>query len=112
MTCMPRAQALKQAFRTDVSAILAMARLRSGAAIDPVACYRSTGYREAARRGAPTESRRQQQRHRISRSVKGGMHLPGMPPSKQVECLALALSSRRYQVHACLLSLHAPCCAI
>ena len=41
------AQALKQAFRTDVSAILAMARLRSGAAIDPVACYRSSGYREA-----------------------------------------------------------------
>lgn len=41
------AQALKQAFRTDVSAILAMARLRSGAAIDPVVCYRSSGYREA-----------------------------------------------------------------
>jgi L-rhamnose isomerase/sugar isomerase len=40
------AQALKQAFRTDVSAILAMARLRSGGAIDPVACYRTTGYRE------------------------------------------------------------------
>jgi len=40
------AQALKQAFRTDVGAILAMARLRSGAAIDPVACYRTTGYRE------------------------------------------------------------------
>ncbi len=40
------AQALKQAFRTDVSSILAMARVRSGAAIDPVACYRSTGYRE------------------------------------------------------------------
>ena len=40
------AQALKQAFRTDVSAILAMARQRSGAAIDPVACYRASGYRE------------------------------------------------------------------
>jgi L-rhamnose isomerase/sugar isomerase len=40
------AQALKQAFRTDVSAILAMARVRSGGAIDPVACYRTTGYRE------------------------------------------------------------------
>lgn len=40
------AQALKQAFRTDVSAILAMARQRSGAAIDPVACYRGSGYRE------------------------------------------------------------------
>lgn len=40
------AQALKQAFRTDVSAILATARQRSGAAIDPVACYRASGYRE------------------------------------------------------------------
>ncbi|KKO65839.1 xylose isomerase [Janthinobacterium sp. KBS0711] len=40
------AQALKQAFRTDVSAILAMARQRSGAAIDPVASYRASGYRE------------------------------------------------------------------
>jgi len=40
------AQTLKQAFRTDVGAILAMARQRSGAAIDPVACYRGSGYRE------------------------------------------------------------------
>ena len=39
------AQSLKHAFRTDVSPILAMARLRSGAAIDPVACYRASGYR-------------------------------------------------------------------
>ncbi len=39
------AQTLKRAFRTDVSPILAMARLRSGAAVDPVACYRSVGYR-------------------------------------------------------------------
>ena len=39
------AQALKHAFRTDVSPILAMARLRSGAAIDPIDCYRSSGYR-------------------------------------------------------------------
>lgn len=36
---------LKQAFRTDVSPILAMARLRSGAAADPVQCYRASGYR-------------------------------------------------------------------
>lgn len=42
------AQALKKAFRTDVSPILAMARLRSGAAIDPVAAYRASGYREKA----------------------------------------------------------------
>ncbi|MGH9312243.1 MAG: L-rhamnose catabolism isomerase [Vicinamibacterales bacterium] len=38
-------QTLKQAFTTDVSAILAMARLRSGGAIDPVALYRSSQYR-------------------------------------------------------------------
>ncbi len=42
------AQTLKHAFRTDVSPILAMARLRSGAAADPVACYRASGYREQA----------------------------------------------------------------
>jgi L-rhamnose isomerase / sugar isomerase len=41
------AQALKKAFRTDVSPILAMARLRSGGAIDPVAAYRASGYRES-----------------------------------------------------------------
>ncbi|MFT7775055.1 L-rhamnose catabolism isomerase [Roseateles sp.] len=39
------AQTLKKAFRTDVSPILAMARLRSGGAIDPVAAYRASGYR-------------------------------------------------------------------
>jgi L-rhamnose isomerase/sugar isomerase len=38
-------QALKQAFRTDVEPILAMARLKSGGAIDPVAAYRAAGYR-------------------------------------------------------------------
>ncbi|NCT84162.1 MAG: L-rhamnose catabolism isomerase [Comamonadaceae bacterium] len=40
------AQTLKKAFRTDVSPILAMARLRSGGAIDPVAAYRASGYRD------------------------------------------------------------------
>lgn len=39
------AQALKHAYRTDVSPILAMARLRAGGALDPVACYRASGYR-------------------------------------------------------------------
>ena len=39
------AQALKNAFRTDVSPILAMARVRLGAAADPVGCYRAAGYR-------------------------------------------------------------------
>jgi L-rhamnose isomerase/sugar isomerase len=40
------AQALKQAFRTDVGPILAMARMRAGGAADPVACYRASGYRD------------------------------------------------------------------
>jgi L-rhamnose isomerase/sugar isomerase len=47
------AQTLKQAFRTDVSPILAMARLRSGAAADPVAFYRATGYRDQKREQRP-----------------------------------------------------------
>lgn len=36
---------LKVAFRTDVEPILAMARLESGGAIDPIATYRAAGYR-------------------------------------------------------------------
>ena len=36
---------LRRAFQTDVSPILAMARARKGAAIDPVATYRASGYR-------------------------------------------------------------------
>jgi L-rhamnose isomerase/sugar isomerase len=38
-------QALKAAYRTDVEPILAMARLKTGGAIDPVAAYRAAGYR-------------------------------------------------------------------
>jgi len=38
-------QALKAAYRTDVEPILAMARLKTGGAIDPVATYREAGYR-------------------------------------------------------------------
>jgi L-rhamnose isomerase/sugar isomerase len=38
-------ETLKQAFRTDVSPILAVARLRAGGAINPVAAYRASGYR-------------------------------------------------------------------
>ena len=47
-------QRLKRAFTTDVSPILARARESKGAAIDPVAAYRSSGYRGAcaARRPA------------------------------------------------------------
>ena len=50
------AQALKQAFRTDVSAILAMARLRAGGAADPVGCYRQAGYREEKGRQRPAKA--------------------------------------------------------
>ena len=38
-------QTLKQAFTTDVSPILAVARQRAGGALDPIATYRSSGYR-------------------------------------------------------------------
>ncbi len=37
---------LKQAFTADVSAILAVARDRVGGAIDPIATYRASGYRQ------------------------------------------------------------------
>ncbi|MDQ3652039.1 MAG: L-rhamnose catabolism isomerase [Acidobacteriota bacterium] len=37
---------LKQAFTTDVTPILAIARERAGGAIDPVATYRESGYRQ------------------------------------------------------------------
>lgn len=46
---------MKLAFETDVSAIVAEARRRAGGAIDPVATFRASGYREkkaAARSGA------------------------------------------------------------
>lgn len=36
---------LKKAFTADVSPILAMARQRAGGAIDPLSCYRASGYR-------------------------------------------------------------------
>jgi len=53
------AQTLKRAFTTDVQPILARARERKGAAIDPVGTYRRSGYRaECARR----------------RPAKGGAH--------------------------------------
>jgi len=53
------AQALKKAFTTDVSPILALARTRAGGAIDPVAAYRASGYRAAcaARRPPAAGSR-------------------------------------------------------
>ncbi|MFZ1100589.1 MAG: L-rhamnose catabolism isomerase [Steroidobacteraceae bacterium] len=39
------AQALKRAFTTDVTPILARARLERGAAIDPIGAYRASAYR-------------------------------------------------------------------
>ena len=39
-------QALRTAYRTDVSPILARARSTAGGAIDPIAAYRSSGYRQ------------------------------------------------------------------
>jgi L-rhamnose isomerase/sugar isomerase len=42
------AQTLKRAFTTDVTPILAHARVRKGAAIDPVGAYRQSGYRQKA----------------------------------------------------------------
>jgi L-rhamnose isomerase/sugar isomerase len=39
-------QTLKQAFTTDVAPILAVARQRGGGAIDPIATFRSSGYRK------------------------------------------------------------------
>ncbi len=44
---------LKRAFVTDVSPILAMARLRSGGAIAPIATYRASGYRAQMARERP-----------------------------------------------------------
>jgi L-rhamnose isomerase/sugar isomerase len=37
---------LKRAYTTDVSPILAMARLRAGGAIAPIETYRASGYRK------------------------------------------------------------------
>ncbi len=39
-------QALRRAYRTDVSPIVAMARFEAGGAIDPLALYRDCGWRE------------------------------------------------------------------
>lgn len=44
---------LKAAFELDVSPILAMARLRQGGAIDPIATYRASNYREQVMRERP-----------------------------------------------------------
>ena len=50
------AQTLKAAFRTDVSAILAVARQRAGGALDPVAAYRASGYRDRVASARPAKA--------------------------------------------------------
>jgi L-rhamnose isomerase/sugar isomerase len=44
---------LKRAFTTDVEPLLAEARRRAGGALDPLACYRSSGYRAAKAKERP-----------------------------------------------------------
>jgi L-rhamnose isomerase/sugar isomerase len=46
---------LKQAFITDVSPILALARQRSGGALDPISTYRARGYRSRKAQERPTQ---------------------------------------------------------
>jgi L-rhamnose isomerase / sugar isomerase len=46
---------LKQAFTTDVSPILAVARARAGGAIDPIRTYRESGYRARKAEERPTQ---------------------------------------------------------
>ncbi len=47
---------LKKAFRTDVEPILAMARAENGGAINPVAAYRTSGYRRSVAETRPEVS--------------------------------------------------------
>jgi len=47
---------LKYGFRTDVEPILAMARFEAGGAIDPVAAYRASGYRQTVAQKRPAVS--------------------------------------------------------
>lgn len=52
---MMASQTLKKAYNTDVSPILAMARLRKGAAVNPLETYRASQYREAAGKVRPRD---------------------------------------------------------
>ena len=49
-------ETLKQAFRTDVTPILQMARLEKGCAIDPLATYRAAGYRAQVAAARPASA--------------------------------------------------------
>jgi len=53
---------LKQAFTTDVAPILAVARERSGGAIDPIATYRASAYRQRKAEERPAA-------HRVSAGI-------------------------------------------
>jgi L-rhamnose isomerase / sugar isomerase len=53
---MMASQSFKRAFTTDVQPILAMARLRKGAAIDPLTAYRASFYRGAVARLRPAKT--------------------------------------------------------
>jgi L-rhamnose isomerase/sugar isomerase len=46
----------KAAYQTDVAPILAMARMREGGAVQPVAAYRDSGYRKAVAAERPQDS--------------------------------------------------------
>ncbi|MDX2022024.1 MAG: L-rhamnose catabolism isomerase [Deltaproteobacteria bacterium] len=48
---------LKKAFNTDVTPILGMSRKRSGGAVDPVATYRASGYRQHKAEERPSSGR-------------------------------------------------------
>jgi L-rhamnose isomerase/sugar isomerase len=48
--------ALKRAYRTDVEPILAEARRRAGGAIDPIATYRKSGYRQLVGKQRPASA--------------------------------------------------------
>jgi L-rhamnose isomerase/sugar isomerase len=50
-------QTLKQAYTTDVTPILATARARAGGAIDPIAVYRASGYRQKKAAERPAAAR-------------------------------------------------------
>jgi L-rhamnose isomerase / sugar isomerase len=46
-------ETLKGAYRTDVEPILATARLQAGGAVDPIAAYRASGYRQTVAEDRP-----------------------------------------------------------
>ncbi len=50
-------QALKRAFSTDVAPILGVARQSRDAAIDPIAAYRASGYRQGLAAQRPASQR-------------------------------------------------------